>query len=366
MALTTTASANTLEEWESAYFSEYVRESGFKPYFGAGSNMPFVYKNQLINGGQVIHIPLVTALKGSGVGTSTLEGNEEALGNYNFDCKPYWHRNAVAMNKNQMQISSIDLYKAATDMLKVWAMDDTRDSVINALGSVVTTGGYDEGVGHSQAIFYSEATAAQKNTWTVANRYRALYGDTEANYNATHATALGNVAASNDAFTAANLDLLKAMAKRRMRLSQGAAAEVPTVRPIRTGDQGREFYVAFTDSLNFRKFKADSTIAAANRDARPRDVEANPIFQDGDLVYNGVVVREIPEIPATSATVSPVYLCGAQALAQAWGQRPVSTSRSSTDYGFIKGAGVESLWSIEKMVFDSMDHGVVTGFFYTA
>lgn len=366
MALTTTSSANTLEEWETAYFSEYVRESGFKPYFGSGSNMPFVYKNQLIQGGQVIHIPLVTALKGSGVGTSTLEGNEEALGNYNFDCKPYWHRNAVAMNKNQMHISSIDLYKAATDMLKVWAMDDTRDSVVNALGSIVTTGGYDEASGHSQAIFYSEATAAQKNTWTVANRYRALYGNAESNYNATHATALAAVDAAADQLTVANLELMKAMAKRRMRLSQGAAAEVPTVRPIRTGDQGREFYVCFTDSLNFRKLKNDSAMLSANRDARPRNVEANPLFQDGDLEYGGVIVREIPEIPATSATVSPAYLCGAQALAQAWGQRPQSTSRSSTDYGFIKGAGIESLWSIEKMVFDSMDHGVVTGFFYTA
>lgn len=366
MALTTTAAANTLEEWETAYFSEYVRESGFKPYFGAGSNMPFVYKNQLIQGGQVLHIPLVTTLKTGGTGTGSLEGNEEALGNYNFDCKPYWHRQAVAMNKNQIHISSIDLLKAATDMLKVWAMDQTRDAVINALGSVVTTGGYDEATGHSQAIFYSEATAAQKNTWTVNNRYRALYGDTEANYNATHATALGNVSAAADALTTPNLSLMKSMAKRRMRVSQGAAAEVPTVRPIRTGDQGREYYVCFTDSLNFRKLKTDTAMTAANRDARPRDVNSNPIFQDGDLEYDGVVIREIPEIVATSATVSPAYLCGAQALAQAWGQRPISTDRSTNDYGFIKGKGVESLWSIEKLVYQNLDHGMITGFFYTA
>lgn len=367
MALTTTISASTLEEWERAYFKEYVRDSGFMPYMGEGSTKPFVVKNKLIAGGQVIHIPMVNALTGAGVGTSVLTGNEESLSHKNYDLKPYWHRNALAVDKNDEHINSFSLRKAMTEMLKVWEMDDMRDGIINALGSVIeNSGSYDAATGHSKEVFFSEASTANKNTFAAANQYRLLFGDTETNYNATFATALANVAASNDALTAANVSLMKRMAKRRLRTKTGASVDVPSLTPIRTGSQGREFFICFTDSLNFSKLKADSTMTAANRDARPRDVESNPLFQDGDLIWDGVVIREIPEIAATSATVSPAYFCGAQALGMAWGQRPKGTERTETDYGFIRGVGTESLWSAEKLRYNTRDHGLITGFFYTA
>lgn len=366
MALTTTATASTLEEWERAYFREYVRESGFKPYFGTGANMPFNVKNQLIKGGQVIHLPLVVALRGTGTGTSTLVGNEEKMLNYSYDLKPYWHRNAVATDKDEGHISSFDLLKAMREMLKVWEADDMRDGIINALGSVVeNSGSYSKLNAHSKEIYFSEASTANKNSFAAANEYRLLFGDTEANYSATFATALATVSAAADRLTPANISLMKLMAKRRQRTATGSTSDVPSIRPIRKGDQGREFFVCFTDSKNFQKLKSDSTMTQANREARPRDVDSNPIFQDGDLIYDGVVIREIPEIPQTSATVSPAYFCGAQALGLAWGQRPKATERKEDDYGFIKGAGVESLWSAEKLRFNGLDHGVLTGFFYT-
>lgn len=368
MAMTTTASANTLEEWERAYFEEYVRESGFMPYMGTSAKYPFVVKNQLINGGQVIHIPLVTALRGRGTATGALVGNEEALGNYNYDLKPYWHRQAVTVNKDEKHKSSIDFAKAITDMLKVWEMDDMRDGIINALGSVIeNSGSYfnGDGPGHTKEVYYSEATAAQRNTFAAANQERILFGDSEANYSATFATGLATVDAAADRLTAANVILLKRMAKRRKRTAAGDTVDVPSVRPIRMGDQGREFYVLFTNSQNFSRLKQDPVMQQANREARPRDVEANPIFQDGDLIYDGVIIREIPEIPATSATVSPAYLCGAQALGFAWGQRPRATKRKEDDYGFIEGMGVESLWSVEKLRYLGRDHGVISGFFFT-
>lgn len=367
MALTTTATASTLEEWERAYFSEYVRDSGFKPYMGTGVNNPFVVKNQLISGGQVVHIPLVMALRSGGTGTNTLVGSEEALGNYNYDLKPYWHRHAVAVNRDEEHKSSLDLMKAISEMLKVWEMDVMRDGIINALGSVIeNSASYSAGTGHSKEVHFSEASTANKNTFAAANQYRLLFGDTETNYSATFATGLGAVAASNDALTAANISLMKRMAKRRQRTAAGDSNDIPSIRPIRTGSQGREFYVCFTDSKNFSKLKADSVMTAANREARPRDVESNPLFQDGDLIWDGVVIREVPEIPQTSSTVSPAYFCGAQALGFAWGQRPRATQRKEDDYGFIKGVGVESLWSVEKLRFNGYDHGLITGFFYTA
>lgn len=362
----TTANAPNLEEWERSYFKEYIRESGFKPYMGTGSNMPFVTKNQLIKGGQVIHIPLIMALRGAGTGTGTLVGNEETMLSKNYDLKPYWHRNAVATTKDEEHNSSIELFRAMREVLKIWDMDDMRDGIINALGSVVEDSSAYDGVGgHPKEVFFADSTTAQKNAFAAANADRLWFGSAESNYSATWATAIATVNDSADVLNALRITDMKAKAKKRQRTKTGSSADIESIRPIRTGDQGREFFMAFTGSGNFKKLKQDTTMTQANREARPRDVESNPLFQDGDLIWDGVVIREIPEIAQTATNIEPVYFCGAQALGFAWGQRPKGTERKEDDYGFIKGVGTESLWSVEKLRFNSRDHGLLTGFFYT-
>lgn len=368
MSYTTPATELTLKKWETDYFAEYVRESGFNPYMGTGTNSPFVVKRQLIQGGQVITIPLVEALVGNNVGTGTLTGSEMSLGNSGYDLKPYWHRYAVAIKKNDEHNSVIDLLNASRDMLKVRDMDDMRDSIINALSSVIeSSSSYTDDPGHSKEVFFSEATTAQKNTWAAANQYRILFGNAEANYNATFATGAGAIDTTNDKFGYSSILTLKRMAKRRLRIAKGDAINLPSIRPIRTGNQGREFFVCFAGPQTFQDLKID--LKTINLDGRPRDVESNPIFQDGDLVVDGVVIREIPEIGTAgnigdgSAAVYPVYFCGAQALGIAWGQTTRATQRKEDDYQFIKGVGVESLWSAEKLRYNGIDHGMITGFF---
>jgi hypothetical protein len=368
MAYTTPATELVLKKWETNYFKEFVRESGFMPYMGAGPNNPIVVKRDLIKGGQVITIPLVTALSGTNTGTGTLVANEMQLGNSGYDLKPYWHRYAVAIKKSDEQNSVIDLLNASKDMLKVRDMDDMRDSVINALGSVVeASGSYTDDPGHAKEVFFSDATTAQKNTWAAANRYRILFGNAEANYNATFATGSATVDGTNDKFTVESSRLLKRMARRRFRIDKGDSIDLPSIRPLRTGTQGREYFVAFHGVATFANLK--TAMDTINLDGRPRDVESNPIFQDGDLVIDGVVHREIPEISGygnignSSAAVYPVYFMGAQALGCAWGQTTKSTKRNEDDYGFIKGVGVESLWSVEKLRYNGIDHGMITGLF---
>lgn len=363
MASTAINTNSQLKKFERSYFKEFVRESGFKPYMGSGALNPFVVKRQLISGGQVINIPLVSSLQGSGKGTGTLVGNEEALGNYSYDIKPYWHRHAVLVDKEQAHISSFDVKSGARDMLKAWEIDDMREGIVDALSAVAeNSGSYDAQNGHSKQVFMSEASTAQKNTWCAANQRRVLFGDSESNYNATFATALATVG-SGDELGLEEIELMKRMARRRDR-SSGEAA----LRPIRVNG-GREYYVGFCSSGNFAKLKA--AMRTANLDGRPRDPGSNPVFQDGDLEWDGVIIREIPEIAegtdaGLSANQAPFYLCGAQALGIAWGQQPRATERKEDDYGFQYGKGTESLWAAEKLIFNSEDHGVLTGFFYTA
>jgi hypothetical protein len=153
----------------------------------------------------------------------------------------------------------------------------------------------------------------------------------------------------------------------------------PHIRPFRSED-GREYFVAFHGSRTFRDLKADSTMTQANREARQRDVGANPIFQDGDLIYDGIIHREIPEIDdvasagtyslnsigASSADVRPVFLCGQQAVGIAWGQEPMMKTDLTKDYSFRPGVAIEELVTVKKLAYNGKQHGMVTGFFAAA
>lgn len=350
MATTTVATASQVQKWDARFLAEYVRGSGFMPYMGRGSNSVIMTKYELSSGGKTINMPLVTRLTGAGVtGNSALEGNEEALGNYNHSISIDWYRNAVLVTKDQQHYTEMDLRRAARDQLQNWAMSSLRDDVIAALGSIDGTA-------------YGSATESAKDAWLANNSDRVLFGDAIGNGGYTdHSADLATVTSSMT-LGAAEVSLMKRIAK----------TADPHIRPMRVNNQaGREYFVLFTDSRCFRDLKLDSTIAQANREARPRDVDSNPIFQDGDLIYDGVIIREIPEIAslggvgASSAAVSPAYLCGAQAVGVAWGQEPRSTT-DTRDYGFYRGVGIEEARGVEKMVFNSVQHGVVTGYFGAA
>lgn len=359
MAVTNVAAASQVQKWDAQFLAEYVRDSGFKPYMSRGSNSVIMAKYELSSGGKTINMPLVTRLTGNGVtGNSALEGNEEALGNYNHSISIDWKRNAVLITKDQAHYTEMDLRRAARDVLSNWAMSGLRDSIIAAMQSV-------------NGVAYGSATEAQKDAWLDDNIDRVLFGAAKSNVSTSapaggathdHSASLLNVDASGDKLTAGRVSLMKRIAK----------TADPHIRPMRVDNSaGREYFVLFCGSLTFRDLKEDSTMQQANREARERGVGSNPIFQDGDLIYDGVICREIPEIPVLSGVgnagidVGPVFLCGAQAIGVAWGQEPRSTT-DVRDYGFYRGVGIEEARGVSKMVFNAKDHGMVTGFFAAA
>lgn len=349
MTTTTLATASKVAKWDSSYFSEYIRTSGFKPYMGKGTNSIFQVKYELTPGGKTINIPLITRLSGAGVtGTSTLVGSEEALGNYNMSISVDWLRNAVEIKKPEEHWTEMDLRGAARDALMNWSDESLRDALIAAFTSI-------------NGVAFGTATATQRNTWLTGNTDRALFGASKSNTKATHALSLTEIDGTNDKLTAAAVSLMKRMAK----------TADPHIRPHKVKDgSGKEYFVLFAGSLPFRDLKEDSVMQTANREARERGVGTNPIFQDGDLIYDGVIIREIPEIPVVAGAgaggtvdVAPVFFCGAQAVCLAWGQEPKSTKKTETDYGFSTGVGIEECRGIEKTVFNSKDHGMLTGWF---
>jgi N4-gp56 family major capsid protein len=363
MAEVALASASEKQIFLKKYFAEYVRASGFKPYMGTSDGSIIVAKYELQSeAGKTINIPLILRLTSDGVtGSSTLDGAEEELGNYNCALSVDWRRNAVRIPKSTSYKTEIDLFGAAKAMLKQWEAEKLRDDVITAMLSVVTTG--------DTTVTMSASTAANRNAYNAANSDRLLFGKLKSNYSATWATAVGNLDTTNDLCTVASMSLAKRIAK----------AADPHIRPFNTED-GREYYVAFHGARTFRDLKGDSVMTAANREARVRDVGSNPLFQDGDLIYDGIIHREIPEIDDiagsgtydmdgignSSADVRPVFLCGQQAVAIAWGQEPMMKTDLTKDYSFRPGVAVEELLTVKKLAYNGKQHGIVSCFFAAA
>lgn len=376
MALSTIQSNNKLIQFRREITREYLKENEFSPYMGSSMGAIIRVLSEPKKGGEQINVPLVTNLRGTATSTGTLTGNEEAIDNYGCRLFVDWARHAVATNDAEEQKDSAAVFDEARPLLSDWGKDLQRNEIIEAFMALpheaAPTGLGSENGQRVNGILYQHATAAQRNTWNADNDDRVLYGNALGNYNATHSTALGNITTADDTFKASSIDLLKYVAKRAN----------PKIRPHRVTEGGsREYFVAFVGSNNFQQISQD--LKTLNIEARPRDVGANPIFQDGDLLYRGVIIREVPEIDAyvdsvwtslgaagdTGTTrVAPVFFCGQNALAMPYAKMPTPTVRSDTDYDFIKGVGVKMCYGVGKL-FKKHDTnkfvqwGMVTGFF---
>lgn len=374
MALTTIQTNNKLIKFTKGINREWVRENLFAPYMGESITSIIRKRMELTSGGEQMNIPLVARLKATAIGSGTLSGNEEDVDNYGMRAWIDWARNAVKTNKAEKQKDSAAIFDTARPLLSDWLKELTRDEIVDAFYALVTESapaGLNSAAGQRvNGILFDDATAAQRNTWVSDNSDRVLFGKLMSNYSATFATATSNLDGTDDKCNRAAMRL----AKRRARLAD------PKLRPYKVTD-GREYFVAFHGSRTFRDLKID--LETINKDARPRDVGKNPIFQDGDLLDDGVIHREIPEIDTRCPTfytnagagaavdVRPVWLCGQSAMVMAYGQMAKPTQLDNTDYQFNQGVGVETAYGIGKMFKKTKDAklkewGVFTCFFAAA
>ncbi|MDH4229635.1 MAG: N4-gp56 family major capsid protein [Nitrospirota bacterium] len=355
MAETTTPTGLAVQQWDERFFEEYVRASRYARYMGTDENAIVQLKENLTKKqGDRVTFALVHELAGAGVtGNTTLQGNEEALDTRSHAITVDVVRHAVVVTTLEEQKSAIALRDAARARLRSWAMKKLRDSITTALGSI-------------DGVAYASATAGQKNAWHTNNTDRVLYGSAVANFvAANHASSLANVDSVNDTLKPGVISLAK-------RLAQAAT---PKIRPI-TVDGDEEWFVLFCHPRAFRDLKNDTTMMQANRDALARGAD-NPLFTGGDLIWDGVIIKEVHEIPVIAGAgagtpaidVAPGYLCGAQAVGLAWAQR-TRTATQETDYEFRHGVAVQEIRGLEKLRFGTgagdtttpKDNGVFTLF----
>ena len=366
MAVTPTAVNNKLIFYRKKTWNEYVRENLFSPYMGPSDNSIIHVIADLDKGGKMggeqINIPLIQRLNATGVGSGPLVGNEEQMDNAGMRMWIDWSRNAVQTNKAEQQKSSIDLFAQFQPRLADWGKEKQRDEICDgfyAIPSQNAPAGLGSNLGQRvNGVLFDAATAAQRNTWITDNADRVLIGSGN-----TANLVAGNFAASMANITSA-MTLSHALINRMKRSAKKAN---PRIRPFKIKENGTEWFVLFVGQEQFRDAQNDATILTNNQNARGREGGAmmkNPIFVDGDLLDNGVIIREIPELSirlpvnyqANGGTagqagtqIAPAFLCGQQAQAWCWGQMPKPTFRREDDYGFIRGVGIEMAYGIGKV-----------------
>jgi N4-gp56 family major capsid protein len=257
------------------------------------------------------------------------------------------------------QISSISLRNAAKAALKEWSMKDTEKLIIQALASI-------------NGVNYADASETQKDAWLTDNADRAYFASGYAG--ADHSAGLAEQDITNDRLTSADVSAMKYKA---------LVTASPKIRPIRSKKNGRHYFVLYCDPRCFRDLKNDAALVAIQSET-VQELENDRLFQGGDMLWDGVIIKEIHEMYSELATpftnvgdsatteVGCAFLCGAQAIGTAYARR-WKTVTEDFDYGDKHGVEISAIYGINKMLFgsgvtdtaDLKDHGVVTGYFAT-
>lgn len=367
MADTTIATANEVKQWDDKVFLEYVRDNQFSAYMGTTENSAIQVNEALTKKpGDAVTMSLIGRMSNGNVGAGKLEGNEEKLGNYGHQIGIGVYRNAFTIDNFEEQSTAMGIRNAGRTQLKNWAMDLLREDILDAAHSINGTN-------------YGTATNAAMDTWNTDNADRVIYVGTSASGD--HSVDLATLTGGTDTLSSTVVSL----ARRKARTAD------PRIKPIRVNGQ-EEWFVMFCDPFAFRDLKDDTVIQNAQRDALARG-QNNPLFRAGDIIWDGVICREVPEISdyidsatgawgagatanslktggASSVRCGVSFMMGAQSIGVAYGKR-LKTTTDTRDYGFVKGFGCEEFRGVEKLLFKTgdgktnpVDHGIVT--VYTA
>jgi N4-gp56 family major capsid protein len=342
-----------VQQWDDQFFEEYIDEVDFADLMGTNANAVIQVQDVLgKKKGDSVTFAFMNRLKGDAItGSNVLEGNEEDMISRSHKVYVDQRRFAVRVAVMEEQKSAIGLRDAMKPMLKTRVMEDTRDKVIAQLGAI-------------DGVAYASATESQKDAWLANNADRVLFGAAVAN-NASndHSAALGLIDSTNDVLTRSAVSLMKRL----------AVTCDPKIRPVKDPGNGKRYYIAYAHPYAFRDLRAnlegtlDDTTAAG---------QAMKLFQGGDLLWDGVIIKELLDMPVyagvggSSIDVAPVYLLGAQAIGYAIASK-WQTKTKEFDYGDKAGCGVAAIDGFAKLRFgtgesdtdNTKDNGVVTGYF---
>lgn len=326
------------------YIAEYTNQNPFKPFMGKlNSGKAIVVKQQDKGKGDTIVFGNLPALSNSSIsGSSRLSGNEERQTTFNFSV-------VLDREREGVQDDEVDFTQLRTPLALREAM---RPQLVDL---------------HAQHVATEIVTALSDET-AGRNQDRYLYGAAEANYNATHATALANVDATTDVLSVEHIQLLK--------LKAATPSSSPKIRPMKvTMDNGmkEDFFVYFAHPTSVMDLKQSTTFKEmAYRGGLQEGTGRVPSLMNGSrlvAMLDNVIVYQIDELTqavesgagASSIDVAHNMLCGANAIAYGQGMLPRFTEEKR-DHEGVYALGMTEFRKIDKIVFNSIDNGVIHSF----
>ena len=359
------------------YVTPYLRQSGFDRYMGSGTDaiIRLLRGTDIGNGAKSVVMPLVGLLRGEGVsGSQVLEGNEEDMDTYADEIRVNYRRNGVKVPKSESYKTTLDLLRVARPRLRNWASEVVlKRGLIQQMqgivvpGVAVTEGDGSTYQGPDSVIPYSQATAGQRNTFVTNNSDRILFGADIANASSgIMATALATIDNTNDKLTPALISKAKRIAQSTATIDATVANNIAPITPYITKD-GEEWFVMFVHPRAMRDLRNDPTMTQANREAMERGKD-NPLFRGGDLLWDGVIIREIFDLEliagagASGIDVAHNFLAGQSALAVAYGEEPRIIVDRDQDYQFRPAVAVQELIGIKKTSYAGRQYGGVSVF----
>ena len=325
MANSVTISALRPELWRKALFADVRDELFMTRFIGTSPRSMIQELTDLKKGkGDKINFGLGIKLSGDGTtGDNELEGNEEAMTDYEEDVSIDQLRHAVRLTgRMDEQKSAYNMRMSAKARLTDWWAERIDKEIIEKL--------------------CGDTTSTFANTPSAAASTRQVRA--------------GGAAAIANITTAMKMDTKVLDAAK-----QTAQLASPKIRPIRIG--GKPHYIAILHPYDATNLRQDPVWNQAQREANVRG-EKNPIFSGAFGLYNGIVIHEHEYVYSTtdgaaSANVARNVLCGQQSGVIAWGSS-VKWVEKSFDYGNKWGISVGAIFGTLKPMFNSVDYGVIT------
>lgn len=327
MTVSASISGLRVQLWRKALFAD-VRDMLFMTRFIGTSEQDMIQELEDLKAakGSRINYGLGMKLSGADItGDSTLEGQEEAMTDYDTNLLVDQLRHAVRLT-GQMdeKKNAYDMRTSAKGRLADWWAERIDTELLNKL------------CGNTAATF--------ANTPTAAAASRSIFAGGQ--------SSVGNITSTMKMDTKI-LDAAKEMAK----------LASPKIRPLKIN--GKPYYVVILHPYDATALRQDPVWNQAQRDANVRG-EENPIFSGAMGIYNGMIIHEHEYVYRTNdgsgaAYVSRNILCGQQAGVIAWG-KAVNWVEKSFDYGNSWGISCGAIFGVQKPVFNSLDYGVVTMF----
>lgn len=326
----------TEEIWDNQIFSEYIGMLWWNNIMGTSINSVIQVKDDLTKkAGDAITIGLRGQMQGGHI-----TGNAKAIGNEG-KVDFYFQRITIDNDRVVIKIENVPMTqkRVGFDVL-TQARQALEDKAKLALEDAITT-------------------ALVDVTARVRGRY--LYGSTDGNWNATHATALTAVDNTADQLSTSMIDI----AKRKALIPVNATAKIMPMQ-TKVGKAYEEWFICIGHTYAIRDLVNND---AAFRNAQlllPPNANRDSILFSGSSFkgsWNGSLIYEYDKIPLVASTIQCCHnlLLGAQAASVCWGQR----SKFGEEFADLKhdvSYELHEIRGVSKLYFDRAtpeDQGIV-------